>query len=336
MGRKNYSDIADAFVNGDAPHMVQRLFGAVGANNGGWGENTARYALPGTLRFWFDDHFLYSYDMPLAYRNGEVILVNGGGAPTQMTSQHQSALRVALLDAAKAKKIYAFIPFVTLEEIGVRKPEDYEEIFVVHITPDRTVDMGQRKCRRRCCGPCGKHYHVIKRHFLGETLFTYKKKYFVCGLDRNDNPTRRMFYLCELPKKLKPKTVDEALDSLRPDDVPSDAPRQGEWFFVPGKSKHPNGYVANKVPILSDRPTVMKKHVDYDATPKNVPPDRARRHVASKMLVMPDGVFVRGVIRDDDHDALNLGTDWHKVVKNLAVQGFRYEPKGHERGTRVD
>jgi hypothetical protein len=48
-------------------------------------------------------------------------------------------------------------------------------------------------------GQASEHVHMVEeeRHYLGETLFVddSTQRYYVCGLDRNDNPARRKFFL---------------------------------------------------------------------------------------------------------------------------------------------
>jgi len=255
----------------------------------------------------FDELFLYSYKMELAFRtafNGDqFIIVNGDGAPTSTTGRHQGVLWGCLRG-----REHAYIPFSQIRNIKTQ----IDEIVVLDVTQATSQSTPYKNKKG------GTSYKV--KHFLGETLFKAGRHLYVCGLDRNDNPDKRMFYMCRLPISLKPKTVDEALEGLRPSDVPKGSPRQGEWFFVPSSLK------------LTPE---LKKHPIWHETAKKqrgvVTP--STRHVAAEMCFVENAVFVRGAIKDDEHDTLKLGKVWHRVVKNLAVEGWRYVAA---KGVRVD
>lgn len=255
----------------------------------------------------FDGNFIYSYSMKLAYRtrvDGKpIFIVNGDGAPSATTNKHQHTLQLALTGEP-----HAYIPFSQLERIHTR----VDDIEIIATTPAlvKTEDFINAKGEKR----------TRTVHYLGETLFKAGRHLYVCGLDRNDNPANRMFYMCRLPSSLKPKTVDEALEGLRPSDVPKGSPRQGEWFFVPS--------------IIKLKPDLKKTPIWHAASKKQsnvITP--STRHVAQEMAFALDCVYVRGTIKDDEHDTLKLGKVWHRVVKNLAVEGWRYVA---EKGVRVD
>ncbi len=287
----------------------------------------------GQWRFWYDDKgILYSYDMPIARRLPGLILLNGDGAPTKQTNAMMWALRRAV-ENEDAPVPHAFIPFSTLTTAGL----DPNTITVLAITPDRVVTRLVKGEKR-------------ETHFLGETLFTDGTRFFVCGLDRNDDPSKRMFYLCQVPGKTAPKYVDDALERLRPKDVPADTPRQGEWYFLarPGYAPvlkevqgRPYQVLGKRIPILSPEEDTQGKAFSLGGEPNTtIIGDRAKRHVAHRMVVDKNGrVYVHGAIRDDEHDTLQLGPVWHEVRKNLAIVGYRYEPPpiaaGSNRGRRI-
>jgi hypothetical protein len=179
----------------------------------------------------------------------------------------------------------------------------------------------QADCKRDHERTDGRLYHVWNTcvHWLGETLFTVEpltgfgiepvRRYYVCGLDRNDDPNKRHFYLCRLPEGNAPKTVDEALTMLRPAEVPEGSSRQGEWFFVPAPELSVRRKDEQKqVPIVAD------KGAEQIRGPVQA---RRRRHVARRLYVN-GAVFVRGKVKDAEHDELDLGEVWHRVIRNLA------------------
>lgn len=300
-------------------------------------------AWEGTRRMSYDANgMLWSYKMELALRtekDGETFfLVNGDGAPTGMSRQHQREMRSYLSSTKwngtggetmrRTKLPHAFVPFSVLRRAGISP----RSVTVIATTPDRNVMV---KRRRKNFNTGEMEVKMVPEHFLGETLFRVGARYFVCGLDRNDDPAKRMFYLCQIPTGVTPKTVDEALISLRPEGLPRTAKRQGEWFLVPSPKYKPEKPIyATRIPILSDKPKEQLQAI----TPLNgidvdFVRDRIKRHVATRMVVN-GAVYVSGMIRDDEHSPLKLGEVWHKVVKNRAVEGYRYVPA--TRLARVD
>lgn len=341
--------IAQNYVSGVPAAESEKLFTRV-KDWGTWQGGPGRLsAAPGTKRFWYDDAgFLYSYRMRLAYRSqykGKLfVLVNGDGAPTMMTGQHQIELRMKLSKAqwyatrgpeARVTEVlipHAFIPFSVLEQANI-PPQSVE---VLAVTSDfEQKRTGKRKNRKT--GETETYEYTV--HFLGETLFRYRDSIYVCGLDRNDDPSKRMFYMAKVPgpSHRPPKTVDEALLRLRPKGLPEDAKRQGEWFFVPVPGYKPPkpaaGVVkATRVPIVSDDPKVQLGEMTRITTTRReaeVPgwtvPGRERRHVATSMVIN-GAVYAKGAVHDEEHSTLRLGNTWHKVVKNLASEGWRYVP----------
>jgi hypothetical protein len=168
---------------------------------------------------------------------------------------------------------------------------------------------------------------TYKDHFLGEVLFRHNDRLYVSGLDRNDDPARRNFYLARLPAGAKPKTVDEALRALRPKGLPSNALRQGEWFLVKSKvdakglTVHTSTAFSGKgVPILSANGGDMCRAIEPATTAPWMWRGRTERHVASRMTVIDDNVYVSGMLRDAQHGPMKLGDgkEWFRVVRNVA------------------
>lgn len=299
----------------------------------------------GTRRISYDDAGrLWSYNMLLAQRttgpDGELlILVNGDGAPTPATGQHMRALWDKLrkmppraVRMSKPPNIlvpHAFIPFSVLAQARI----DVRDVEVPATTPDR---VEKRKVPRKPTPENARDWTWSYDHYLGEALFAARGRVFVCGLDRNDPGRNRMFFMCQIPAGTRrPRSVDEALRRLRPKGLPSDALRQGEWFFVPKPNyrpdfKDPNVHKGLRVPIVSQEVDEQLRALEQKTQGLRLARDG--RHVASTLMV--DGaVYAKGVVTDDEHARLTLGPVWHKVVKNLAVEGWRYEAKN---GVRVD
>jgi hypothetical protein len=292
-------------------------------------------AREGTYQYSYDGDTLYSYAMPIAYKttkDGKVfVILNGDGAPTKMTNRFMGSVRLRLVGGIwsapgrtnNPRAIeHAFIPFSVLSQARI-KPE---EVRVLSTTPDREEPRVRMVKGKKI------KYTV---HFLGETLFEARGKYFVCGLDRNDNPIKRMFYMCQIPvpdPAEPPENVDEALLRLRPEGLPKTAKRQGEWYFVPKKTwkpPRPSIRVTQKnEPLTSDQALVQGQQMGSR--------QRESRHVVSTLILADGAVYAKGNVRDAEHSMLRLGQTWHKVVKNLAVVGWRYVPTGPYAGTKVD
>ena len=336
------------FFAGTPATLLHAVFNRNVASGGWFGGGLRRggpIADAGEWQFWYDDDgVFYSYKMPLAQwvknTSGEkTLLVNGDGAPTVRTAHHQRVLRDALVKrewrnhrwhTGPTLVPHALVPFSVLERAGIRP----ENVVITATTEER--NLRRQVWRKNEEGVMEKMW--VSVHFLGETLFTNSAtgRVYVCGLDRNDDPNKRSFYLAEVPVdgSAYPSTVDEALMLLRPAKLSRSAKRQGEWFFVPVKSyKKPKieGAVvyAKRVPIVEEDAEKQRDGMHAGAS------FRQDRHVATEMVVN-GAVYVRGMIRDAEHTALKLGKTWHKVVKNRAVAGWRYVSEGDARGSRVD
>lgn len=346
----NDTEIANDFVQ--RKPIRKGLLSIVREKEGGaWGGNYQHglYPSPGAARFSYDEHgVLWSYEvMQLArWQPDGTLLVNGDEGPSNMTKGQQREMRDAIKRHKPAK--VALVPFSALRAARV-DPRDVE---IVDVTPDREIEQ-LVPCQSTKCADAGTpHKHPRKVHFLGETLFRVKRKawsdktnghvarhdYFVSGLDRNDDPSRRNFFLAQLPAaRPAPKTVDEALALLRPKGVPKDALRQGEWFLLPAPNKKfkPDQIIKDMkavaksntedlkagVPIVSDDSKEQFERIQNGGWSMHA---RRERHRATRMACN-GAVYVSGMLRDAEHGALKLGDGktWHKVVKNRAVGGWR-------------
>lgn len=342
----NYWSICRAFVAGD--EVKKSWLGRVRGSKGGmygWAGQGPLYSEPGTVRLavirdesGYDRLVSYGhFDLAVRTPDGQII-ANGDNAPTVTSRKQQREFRSAL-GTTKA----CLLPFSALLAARIR-PGD---VVIVDTTPDKEIDIW-KKCR------CEKSWHQkenvyepsdfrfhddgshdvkITRHFLGETLFTREDRpgrYYVSGLDRNDDPSKRHFYLAQLPEGVTPKTVDEALEMLKPEGLPETGwYRQGEWFFIPTPGLKPV--------IEGENVLVKETKISWNATQRGVPitsaePERARsdadtvvwgrarRHRATRMYIN-GAVYVSGMVRDAEHNPLKLGNGktWYRVVRNRAV-----------------
>jgi len=278
---------------------------------GGWGGYNHNLQPPdGTPVLIYEERCLRSYahwDMAWFTEDGKTVIVNGDASPSMRTTIQRDALFRAIRSLGIQ---HTTVPFSTLRAANLV----VKNLRVLDIKPDFSLE----------------HKRVIKgevvtkvRHFLGECLLEDERhRAFLSGLDRNDDPQKRMYYLCRLPTLPFVKTVDEALESLRPDYVRVGTPRQGEWFFVPQPGLKLKSI--GKYAIVSDM---------ADGQWNDLRRLHSRRHVASSLALYSGGVYVKGTVTDAEHSMLRLGGVWHKVEGNRAIQGWRYEGKG---GARVD
>ena len=289
---------------------------------------------------------LYHWAMCLAYRQKSGTFLLNADTYSTSTSARQSEIRSAVRN-----KPQALIPFSALQAARVY---NYDDIEIIHRTEDhihsRFVYCVNKKTGER-------ERKEIREHFLGETLFRVKRSYqkhdpitnywslqrvapsyFVCGLDRNDDPSKRNFFLTELPKGVYPKTVGEALEILRPKSVEKDAPRQGEYFFqsLNGSSKK-NLFKAEEKDLVELAHTCgtffhpKKVKVEkYERTPFSIDGRLSsweKRHWVQKAVVLEEGkkklIFVQGMVKDRDHRSVSLKDCWHVVMRNRAISSFR-------------
>lgn len=333
----NYWTIANAFVSG--AEIKRRWITKVRNSNRGWTNHGPQHADDGTPRLSVDAFEGYTRLMSygrlcLAVRKDDgQIIVNADDAGTVTSRKQQREFRSALGTTKRC-----LLPFSALSAANIR-PENVE---IIDTTPDREI-VTWRPCR--CEKPWhkeeseyvqlredGTHAVKVVAHFLGETLFTRLDRpgrYYVSGLDRNDDPRKRHFYLARLPDGVEPKTVDEALETLKPEGLPDTGWfRQGEWFFVPRPGLKPV--------IEGENVLLRESKISWNTTQRGIPITsanadaaredakivvwgRARRHRATRMYIN-GSVFVSGMVRDAEHTALKLGDGktWFQVIRNRA------------------
>lgn len=352
----NDSQIANAFlqrlpIKKSLHSIVRYRKGNGGSWYGAYNHGLAPRA--GVARFSYDEGgVLWSYEsMQLArWLPDGALLVNADDGPSMMTRAQQRALREAL--KRHPPKRVALVPFTALRSARV-EPHNVE---VLAVTADREIE-DEVVCRNKNCAQAGTtHTHTRRRHFLGETLFRVARRewrevdggehqvfvngydYFVSGLDRNDDPRKRNFFLAKLPDGVKPpKSVNQALGLLRPKGLPRTALRQGEWFLVPAPNKK-----FKPEQILKDMKQSAGRYTEdlkagvvlVSADPKEQLErmqmggwgmySRRTRHRATR-LVCNGAVYVSGMLRDAEHGPLKLGDGktWFRVVRNTADGAWR-------------
>ena len=133
--------------------------------------------------------------------------------------------------------------------------------------------------------------------------------YFVSDFDHNE--PSEVYFFCELPQGVKPKTLDEAIEALKPDTVRlaeqmgRDVARQGDIFAV-----HLEKLTKRELRKAGAR---FEKRGQLLGT----------NHVATEVAYLPTGqTLARGTLRHapdgrrPDHVLVPLTRGWHVVVKN--------------------
>lgn len=148
--------------------------------------------------------------------------------------------------------------------------------------------------------------------------------YFLSGFDENE--TRPSYFFCELPPKVHPTTVAEALETLKPTAVKlaeqagREVRRQGDIFCIPMpgvtlRELKKQGGVHIKRPKLVEQ----DGRLTWDGPRPNL---LGTNHEATEVVRLGDQTWARGTIshvpegRRPDHKRTPLGREWHLIQKN--------------------
>lgn len=148
--------------------------------------------------------------------------------------------------------------------------------------------------------------------------------YFLSGFDENE--TRPSYFFCELPPKVTPTTVAEALETLKPaavklaEQAGRDVKRQGDIFAIPmpgltlRELKRQGG-----THIKRPRAVVQNGHLVWTGERPNL---LGTNHEATEIVRVGKQTYARGTIthnpegRRPDHKRTPLGREWHLIQKN--------------------
>ncbi len=137
--------------------------------------------------------------------------------------------------------------------------------------------------------------------------------YFLSAFDENE--TRPSYFFCELPPKVHPTTVTEALETLKPSAVKlaeqagRDVKRQGDIFAIP-------------MPGVTLRD--LKKQGGVHEKAGNL---LGTNHQASEVVTLDGQTYARGTIRHvpewrrPDHRPVTIGREWSLILKNTVPVG---------------
>ncbi|AYB70205.1 hypothetical protein SEA_ONEIAGILLIAN_95 [Microbacterium phage OneinaGillian] len=188
---------------------------------------------------------------------------------------------------------------------GIRQPFGWSTLYLIDVMIEHT----------ECRGCSGRGSTRVERR---------RWAYFLSAFDENE--TRPSYFFCELPPKVHPTTVEEALETLKPaavklaEQMGRDVKRQGDIFAIamPGvtlRELKAQGGVHIRKPKLVDR----DGRTVFDG-PR--PQLLNTNHEATEVVLVGSQTYARGTIkhvpdfRRPDHRPTPLGKEWHLIQKN--------------------
>ena len=164
-------------------------------------------------------------------------------------------------------------------------------------------------------------------HTLGDSVVRVKDRFYLSAVDET-GVGNGMYFLAELVTDRAPKTLEDAMNFLKPGIVReaeargTNVLRQGEWFAIPTyyRTSELMRDVERGIAIYGERHVLgkdghheLEEAVIYKAGPRK------------------GEVYARGVLRHtkDEHVDLRLGTArWYLIVHNVAGAAYTLSGKG--------
>lgn len=204
------------------------------------------YDLHAREAYSYGRHFPLFRFVPGTGRHSDLFVINGdrwnnGGGPSR-TGAHQESARRAIERTGIPSIV---IPFSALDGAGI----DTDTIRPLHVRPDtwqtvtverRPNDTPQWRRDSLTIDADGLYRWDENQHTLGDSLFTAvrenRRARFLSSFDYNERPP--LYFICEVPARGIPRTVEAAIDSLAPRAVHAarlngkQVERQGDVFFI--------------------------------------------------------------------------------------------------------
>lgn len=127
-------------------------------------------------------------------------------------------------------------------------------------------------------------------------------------------------FIAGLPQPVK--SVEAAHKLLRPEGIPADAPRQGEFFFIPATEEEFKACTNENPQVLRSYRGRSFKVMYSLETGSSHQASEVRANTGSSNYGQAKMVLVKGIISDSrkgHHKDLDLGDTWHKVVRNTEI-----------------
>jgi len=169
--------------------------------------------------------------------------------------------------------------------------------------------------------------HIRQIHSLGDSVVRVKDRFYLSAVDETGVGSG-MYFLVELVTDRAPKTIEDAMNFLKPEVVRereargTNVLRQGEWFAIPTyyRTSELMRDVERGFAVYGERRVLgkdghheLEEAVIYKAGPRK------------------GEVYARGVLRHtkDEHVDLRLGTArWYLIVHNVAGAAYTISGKG--------
>lgn len=161
------------------------------------------------------------------------------------------------------------------------------------------LDLIKAYAEQHNCRGCTKGFLTVRKS---------RTAYFLSGFDANE--TRPSYFFCELPPKVRPTTVEEAYETLKPtavklaEEAGRTVARQGDIFAVPMP-----GLTLRELKAQGGVLTKMGRLLGTN-------------HAASEVVTVGSQTYARGTMRHvpgnrrPDHRNVTIGRQWSLIVKN--------------------
>ena len=169
--------------------------------------------------------------------------------------------------------------------------------------------------------------HIRQIHSLGDSVVRVKDRFYLSAVDETGVGSG-MYFLAELVTDQAPKTLEDAMNFLKPGVVREaeargkNVLRQGEWFAIPTyyRTSELMRDVERGFAVYGERRVLGKDghHELEEAVIYKAGPHKGE-------------VYARGVLRHtkDEHVDLRLGTArWYLIVHNVAGAAYTLSGKG--------
>lgn len=275
----------------------------------------------------FEGDVLYSYGkhFPMAVRKEDFYVVNADKY-SATTGKHQGILFSLIPNSERLE-----IPFSALCSMaGLSYYNNVTHLIhdlnIICWEPDRYVKTNR----------LDKWGHEIYEHIMGGSVFKWKEKFYISGIDKTGVGARGRFFLTEFDNNAikefgVPKTMEEAYNLLKPEEVKLaeenriEVKRQGEWFFVK----------AGNMDMFIEKKDIEKKYPLKHRT------DKELAHIASEGCIVvrwkeqKEVQAVRGIIKHkrQEHKMLKLyeegneNKDWYFAYES--IQGGSWGASGN-------
>jgi len=269
-------------------------------------------------------------EAPLAVRLADGgILANGARLATPMDG-HQWDVLKALEESRSRFGVIPFHSIVAAYTDGVADDWDENPIDIEDLKKDVAIVISSDGERWREVFEKDEDGHDVTRqvHTLGDSVVRVNDRFYLSSVDET-GVGEGMYFLAELLTPKAPKSLEEALNFLKPRIVQEaeekglDVRRQGEWFVIPMP-------LAKSAELMRDVERGIAEHCYRHILGRN------GHHALEEAVIYRAGqhkgeVYARGILRHvrEEHRDLDLGTmRWHLIVHNIAGAAYTLTGKG--------